>query len=164
MEVLSKSLAETKAVASVFLDFLVEPSEKGKKSSATIVGLHGDLGSGKTTFTQAIAKTLGVEERVTSPTFVIMKNYRISCQGLPLTQGKGNPFYLWKRLIHIDAYRLDKAEELKKLNWSELISDPINLILIEWPERVAEILPPDLISINFKFIDEATRQISYEEI
>ena len=161
MEVLSKSLAETKAVAK---DFLAKIGDLGKKNLATIVGLHGDLGSGKTTFTQAVAEIMGVEERVTSPTFVIMKNYQISCQGLPLTQGKGNPFYLWKRLIHIDAYRLDKAEELAKLNWQEIIQNPDNLVLLEWPERVAEILPPDLISINFKFIDEATRQIGYEEI
>ncbi len=150
MGVLSKSLAETKAVAQ---DFLAKIGDLGKKNIATVVGLHGDLGSGKTTFTQAVAEILGVEDRVTSPTFVIMKKYEITKSGSA-----------WKYLIHIDAYRLDKAEELAKLNWQEIIQNPDNLVLLEWPERVAEILPPDLISINFKFIDEATRQIGYEKI
>ncbi len=145
MEVLSTSLAETKAVAQGFLGKI---REKGNKNGATIVGLRGDLGSGKTTFTQAAAEILGVKERVTSPTFVIMKKYKI--------------FGPWETLIHIDAYRLEKAEELEKLNWPELAENPGNLILVEWPERVAGVLPHDLISINFKFIDEATRQINYE--
>ncbi|MEK7584902.1 MAG: tRNA (adenosine(37)-N6)-threonylcarbamoyltransferase complex ATPase subunit type 1 TsaE [Patescibacteria group bacterium] len=151
MEVLSKSLAETKAVAKDFLVKLVNPEFAAANRGATVVGLHGDLGSGKTTFTQAAAESLGIKDRVTSPTFVIMKKYEITKPG-------GD----WKYLIHIDAYRLEKAEELAKLNWSELVEDQNNLILIEWPERVAEVLPPNLISINFKFIDEVIRQISYE--
>ncbi len=152
MEIWSKSLAETKAVAQAFL---VKISSLGKKNLATIVGLHGDLGSGKTTFTQAVAEILGIKERVTSPTFVIMKSYILpkKWQGRPLP---------WGNLVHVDAYRLDSAEELEKLNWREIMTNPSNLILIEWPERVLKILPTDLVSINFKFIDEVTRKISYD--
>ena len=63
------------------------------------------------------------------------------------------------KLIHIDAYRLDLGRELLSLGFEEIIKDPKNLILIEWPERVVEILPKNLIKINFKFISETEREI-----
>ena len=87
---------------------------------AAIVALSGDLGAGKTTLAQAIARELGVKESVISPTFVIMKSY-------PIVRGP------YKQLIHIDAYRLNSETELEKLGWAELAGDPKNLILIEWP-------------------------------
>ncbi len=108
-------------------------------TEARVVGLYGNLGAGKTTFTQAIAKSLGVEETVTSPTFVIEKIYE-------LTGGK------FTHLIHIDAYRLEKSEELLHLGWQEVTSDPKNLILIEWPERVVEIMPKH-IKVSLKTLD-----------
>src|SRR3990167_5499282 len=115
---------------------------------ATVVALQGDLGSGKTTFAQAFGKVLGVEENMPSPTFVIMKFYNINWKG-------------FKKLIHIDAYRLEKESELLHLGWEEIIKEPENLILIEWPENVAGIIPADAKKIFFKFIDETTREISY---
>ena len=135
-------MAETKKIAETLIKQL-RPNNK----QATIVGLFGDLGSGKTTFTQIIAELLGVEETVTSPTFVIEKIYLLN---------KKNKF---ERLIHIDAYRLDSGQELANLGFEELLKDSKNLILIEWPERVADILPKDLIKINFKFISEFEREI-----
>src|ERR1700679_1259702 len=101
-----------------------------RADTATVVTLSGDLGTGKTTFTQAVAKALGVGEDVTSPTFVIEKIYQL----------KGQKF---DRLIHIDAYRLENEHELKVLGFEELLEDPKNLILLEWPERVAELIPAD---------------------
>lgn len=119
-----------------------EPS----KNNAIVVGLYGDLGSGKTTFTKFIATHLGVEETVTSPTFVIEKIYKLDNQK-------------FKNLIHIDAYRLESGRELESLGWKEISSNPENLILIEWPERVKEILPENITEIYFKFIDEKTREV-----
>lgn len=98
------------------------------KNGAKVVGLYGNLGVGKTFFTQFVARNLGIEEQLVSPTFVIEKIY-------PLENKK------FSHLIHIDAYRLEKSEELLKLGWEKIISDPKNLILIEWPERVANIMP-----------------------
>ena len=143
MRVVSKSLIETTGAAKVLLSQL-EPS----KTRATILGLVGDLGSGKTTFTQALARELGVEENVTSPTFVIEKFY-------PLKHKK------WQRLVHIDAYRLNKPEELAHLRFQELLDDPGTLIVIEWAEKVEGLLPADYHRINFKFINEDTREISF---
>jgi tRNA threonylcarbamoyl adenosine modification protein YjeE len=94
---------------------------------AKLVGLSGHLGSGKTAFTKLVAKNLGVNETVTSPTFVIMKIY-------PINAGEVN--YRFHRLIHIDAYRLEKPEELEALNFEQIMSDSKNLVLIEWPENV----------------------------
>jgi|SRR3989344_721074 len=114
--------------------------------TATVVGLAGDLGAGKTTFIQGAAKSLGIEESVTSPTFVIEKIYPLVDQ----------PF---AHLIHIDAYRLKSADELVALGWGEIIRDPRNVIFIEWPERVSNIMPADAKRLKLRFIDEKTRGI-----
>lgn len=142
MKYVSKNVLESADTAKNFLENL-KP-----KSRATVVALSGDLGSGKTTFAQAIGKLLGVVESMQSPTFVIEKIYDID-------------FKNFRRLIHIDAYRLEKESELLHLGWEEIISEPGNLILIEWPENVKDILPQDAIAVEFKFIDEKTREISY---
>lgn len=142
MRHLCKSLEETEAAAVAFLNNL-----EVNHSGATVVGLLGDLGSGKTTFTQALARNLGVTERVTSPTFVIEKIYPVKSR--------------FSKLIHIDAYRLNKPDELAHLKWSEVISDPSNLILIEWADRVLSLLPPDAHKIMFHFIDDHTREIKW---
>lgn len=102
--------------------------------AATVVTLSGDLGAGKTTFTQGIARALGVEEHVTSPTFVLEKVYELTDQK-------------WKRLIHIDAYRLVSEHELEVLGWHDMAADPGNLIIIEWPEMVAELIPADAVRV-----------------
>ncbi|HRZ30641.1 MAG TPA: tRNA (adenosine(37)-N6)-threonylcarbamoyltransferase complex ATPase subunit type 1 TsaE, partial [Candidatus Paceibacterota bacterium] len=63
--------------------------------------------------------------------------------------------------IHIDAYRLNSGQDLLNLGWSELVSNPTNLILLEWPEKVADLFTGRETKINFKFIDEKTREMSY---
>ena len=104
--------------------------------AATVVTLSGELGAGKTTFAQALAKALGVEEQVTSPTFVLEKIYQL----------EGQKF---QRLIHIDAYRLEDSHELEVLDWRDTVADPANLIVLEWPERVPELVPENSIKIRF---------------
>lgn len=113
---------------------------------ATIVTLSGELGAGKTTFVQGIAKALGVEEHVTSPTFVLEKIYK-----LPMNDLRNQSF---SRLVHIDAYRLKGAQELAALGWDELIQDPGNLVVIEWPERIAAAIPEDATRIHFEIIGD----------
>ena len=150
MQIVSQSLAETKRVAEELLNN-IQPRE-----TATVLALEGDLGSGKTTFTQHVGEILGVGENMHSPTFVIMKVYQLTGRhGVSTT-----PF---DRLIHIDAYRLESESELLHLGWGEIIKEKGNLILIEWPERVRGIIPDDAQWIHFQFIDESTRQIDYEK-
>ncbi len=155
-EILSKSLEETKEAAKVFLQKLLP-----ENNCATVVALSGDLGSGKTTFVQSIARLLGISARVTSPTFVIMKTYDLPTTRTNFTEQNLNGQATYNKLIHVDAYRLKKGEEIKKLGWDETISNPKNLIFIEWPENVADAIPKNVIKINFQFIDEKTRKISF---
>ena len=117
-----------------------------QKDNATVVALSGDLGAGKTTLSQAIARELGVKENVVSPTFVIMKIYELEGQN-------------WKHLIHIDAYRLESSQELLKLGWNEIIADPQNLVLIEWPEKVGDIIPEDSHRVTLAHKGEDIRSI-----
>ncbi len=116
---------------------------------ATVVGLSGDLGSGKTTFVQAVGKILGVKEPIQSPTFVLVKNYKL------LTTN-------YKLLIHIDAYRLETGSDIEKLGFNELLNDSANLIFIEWPERIASAMPPNVQKIYFTFVDQTTREIEIQ--
>lgn len=144
MKHVSRSLEETAKIARNFLD-----SVEKNDASGMVVALHGDLGAGKTAFAQAVGKHLGIEEKMQSPTFVIEKIYRIDWKG-------------FKNLVHIDAYRLEKESELLHLGWEEIIKEPENLILLEWPENVPGIIPSNAKKIFFKFVDENTREIEYE--
>ena len=123
MEKTIKTLGELEQEAARFVGPLAP------RENATLVTLSGELGTGKTAFVKAAAHSLGVEEVMTSPTFVLEKIYL-------LPEGKR-----FKRLIHIDAYRLEKGDELAPLGFDELMQDATNLVFLEWPEKVKEALP-----------------------
>ena len=142
MKVISKSVSDTGEIAKDF----IEKISMSIHDNALVVGLYGDLGSGKTTFTQAIAKIFNIKEDITSPTYVIEKIYDIE---------HGN----FKKMVHIAAYRLDSAKELLALDWDKTLADSRNIILIEWPERVVDVLPQNHAKINFKFLSENEREI-----
>jgi tRNA threonylcarbamoyladenosine biosynthesis protein TsaE len=118
--------------------------------SATLVTLSGALGAGKTAFTKAVARVLGVEENVTSPTFVLEKIYQLESETSKFS-----------RLIHIDAYRLDRGGDLAPLGFDELMQDSGNLILLEWPEKVADALPSQLVKISITALSDDSRLIKY---
>lgn len=115
------------------------------QSQATIVTLAGDLGAGKTTLTQHIAKQLDISEEVSSPTFVIAKYYDLRNQP-------------WDRLIHIDAYRLD-GEPLEPLGFTDLFDNPNNLIIIEWPRYIESVLPNHRTDISISINPNESRNI-----
>ena len=115
---------------------------------ASILALHGDLGAGKTSLTQALAALLGVQGEVTSPTFVILKSYTTTDVH-------------FRTLVHIDAYRLEGAEELAVLNFDDMVKDPHTLIVIEWAERVASLIPKDALEITLAHAPNEQRTLSY---
>lgn len=119
-----------RTIAAEFLSALAPRQDR-----ATLVTLSGELGAGKTTFTQAIAQELGIETTVSSPTFVIEKVYQLAGQR-------------WQRLVHIDAYRLRFAKELAVLGWEQLLADPSDLIILEWPEKVPELIPETAVKVR----------------
>ncbi len=121
-----------------------------QKEGASLITLSGELGAGKTAFTKVVAETLGVTEIVNSPTFVIEKIYMLSDR------------QLFKRLIHIDAYRLEKGSELAPLGFDESMKDAENLILLEWPEKVADALPVPAHKISITTGSDGSRIISYD--
>lgn len=143
----TKTLAETEALAAEWVASLREVSVS--LGEALVVGLYGNLGAGKTAFAQAVARELGVTDIVNSPTFVIEKIYETK-----------HPHFT--RLIHVDAYRLDSAAELQVLNFEEIVSNKHNLVLVEWPENVKEILPENHLKIFCEFVDETTRKFQVQ--
>ncbi len=107
------------------------------REEATTVTLTGDLGAGKTTFVQQLAKNLAVTETITSPTFVVMKQYDIENNDTKFTQ-----------LIHIDAYRIEDSAEMTVLGFEGLLTQPKTLICIEWPEKIQELIPENAVQIE----------------
>ena len=135
-EYLTISPLQTKKIGEILAKEILQTKPQ---KTAFVIGLKGNLGGGKTTFLQGFAKGLGIKEKITSPTFVIMKNY--------------------ENFYHIDCYRIYKAKEILDLGFQEIISNPKNIVAIEWAERIKKILPKNTIWLNFEFINQSTRKI-----
>lgn len=133
---ISKNTGQTKKIAGDLARRLLIKS----RTKALIIGLTGELGSGKTIFVQGFAIALGIKSRIVSPTFVLMRKH-------------GN-FY------HIDAYRIKKTKEIVDLEWKEIINNPKNIIIIEWAEKIKGILPKNYIKIKFEHVSRNKRKIS----
>jgi tRNA threonylcarbamoyladenosine biosynthesis protein TsaE len=146
----SHSLADTEKMAEMLISYLSSRFLTQQPSVSVVIGLSGDLGSGKTAFTKCVAGSLGVKSPITSPTFVIQKRYPIEKDDFP-----------FKTLVHIDAYRLENARELEMLDFKKDLEDPTVLMMIEWPEKVIEALPPDTIMLRFAFVSEHVRTIEF---
>lgn len=123
------------------------------KKSAVVIGLQGELGGGKTTFLQGFAKGLGVKDKILSPTFVIFKKFDIS-----RAYGCHKPGLCKQVFYHFDCYRVDDKEILK-LGFKDIVSDPKNIVAIEWANNIKKIMPKKTIWIDFKFINDKTRKI-----
>lgn len=132
-----------------------------------VICLEGDLGAGKTTFTQGLLKGLKVKGPYTSPTFLIMKEYqkqdtknKKQITNKPQNSKFKKIKYQIKNIYHIDAYRVE-AEDVLNLGWEEIIYDPKNIIIVEWAERIKKILPKDSLKIKFEWLDENQRKVIF---
>jgi tRNA threonylcarbamoyladenosine biosynthesis protein TsaE len=108
---------------------------------------YGDMGAGKTTFIKALCDCLGTNEPVTSPTFSIVNEY----------EGKGT------RIYHFDFYRLKNQTEALDLGYEEYFYSG-NYCFIEWPEKIADLLPPHYIRIDIRVLDNNERLLTFEKI
>lgn len=108
-----------------------------------MIVLSGDLGAGKTTFTQGLAVGLGITEQVTSPTFLLMKEY------------SGGRF----PLMHMDIYRLEKIQDVIDLGYDEFL-DPSYVVVVEWGDMVEPLLPKNHLDVEIRLLDETIRRIT----
>jgi len=140
----TKSAKETKKVAADLARKIIKTKPQRQ---ACVITLEGELGAGKTTFIQGFAKALKIKQKITSPTFVLIKSYKLSAT-------------TYKLLYHIDAFRLKDWHDLSSLGIKEIFANPQNIILIEWAERVKSILPKKRINIHIDHISKNERKIS----
>lgn len=117
---------------------------------ATVIAFSGDLGAGKTTLVQEIARQLGIIHTLQSPTFVIYKKYSLPVGNTP-----------WTTLVHGDMYRLEFADEIKTLGWDELLADSKNLLCIEWPENIMSAIPEYVFNVVLTHQGDSSRKIDF---
>ncbi len=142
VKVVSKNLEDTKK----FAQEIIENLEQGEN----LILLQGNLGAGKTCFSQAVLNYLEAEGPFTSPTFVIIKDYEVDF--------KNKKKVRFKKVYHLDCYRIS-GNDLLDLGWKDIIKNKENLVLIEWPEKISEVLLKKYVKINFKVLGEGEREV-----
>ena len=121
-------------------EFAFSLAKKIKKG--TTILLFGDMGAGKTTFTKSLLKALGVKSVVTSPTFTIVNQYK-----------SGN-----KNINHFDMYRIEDESEADEIGLKEMLCDLNAINIVEWPQNVKSILPPNSKKITINIVGEKNRE------
>lgn len=144
---LTTSAKNTKKIAREFGREILK-NKTGK--NALIIGLEGELGAGKTCFLQGLSSGLKIKEKILSPTFIIFKKFKIQNS-------------LFHFFYHFDCYRIQNEKEILKLGFKEIISDPKNIVAIEWAERTKKIIPQKNIWLKFKIINQKTREIKINQ-
>lgn len=151
LKLISKSSQETKKIGRILGESLKKEKVFGQQ--ALVIGLKGNLGSGKTTFVQGLAQGLGIKEKVKSPSFVILKIFELK----PHRKNKFN------HLLHFDCYRLEKPtkKELAVLRFQEFLQNPNNLIVVEWSDKISKFLPKGYLKIEFKILKRNSRELKF---
>jgi len=116
-------------------------------SLGDFVAFYGNLGSGKTTFIQGLAKGLGITRRIISPTFIIARHYEI----------KNGSFY------HVDLYRMESKRDFLSIGLDQIIDDKTNIIALEWAEKMGEMLPKKRIEVRCEYLEKDKRRISIKK-
>lgn len=119
-----------------------------KRLRPIILALEGELGSGKTTFVQGLARGLGIKEKVQSPTFVLAKWYKLSQRRHPL-----------RHLVHVDAYRLESLAEARYLGLRDAFRDRGAVVVIEWANRIKKLIPKNAVWVKFEHAGRGRRRI-----
>lgn len=115
-----------------------------------VLALYGNLGAGKTTFMQGLAKGLGIKKNIISPTFIIMRTYQTDINDKKLEI---------RNLYHVDLYRIEGEDDVKGLGLLELMNQPENIVALEWPDKIENVLPEKRINIYFEYIGDDKRGI-----
>ncbi|MBI3093049.1 MAG: tRNA (adenosine(37)-N6)-threonylcarbamoyltransferase complex ATPase subunit type 1 TsaE [Candidatus Levybacteria bacterium] len=164
MRVITKSSEETRKIAETLAKQLaskgLNPFRGSTPTKALVIALYGELGSGKTTFVQGLARGLGIKRRIISPTFIIVRSYKIKNQKskIKIIDQSSKIFY------HTDLYRIQSVKDLEGLGLGEIINNQNNIVVIEWAEKIAELLPKNRMDIEFEYVDENRRKITIKRL
>jgi len=139
----TNSPGETKKIGQLLAEKILKSKPK---KGAQVLALKGDLGGGKTTFLKGFAKGLKVRKKILSPTFLIFKKFKIRNKD-------------FKNFYHFDCYRIQKPKEILELDFKKIISEPQNIVAVEWAERIKKILPQNIIWIFFGFLNKKKRKV-----
>ncbi len=139
---ITKTTEQTQKLAAELAISLKQPS---------VITLQGELGAGKTTFTQGFARGLGIKQKIISPTFIIMRKYDIDVKS---KKNNIEDFY------HVDLYRLENERNIAGTGLLEVINDNKSIVVIEWAEKMGNLLPEKRIDVTFKYLSEREREIT----
>jgi len=117
----------------------------GALQTGDVLCLQGDLGAGKTTFVQGLAQGWGSVDSVSSPTFILVNVYRRADQS---------------QLFHMDAYRVDSTPEAEELDLDSMLAE--GALVIEWPERMAGLIPTERLWVKFEHVDDEEREMKFK--
>lgn len=170
-EYITNSSSETQRLGQILAAELLAQETPG----AQVLCLEGNLGAGKTTFTQGLLEHLGAAGPYTSPTFIVMKHYesgthiahrasRSANQSNTTIHDSSSTICDTRSTIHdiyhIDTYRVAE-QDILNLGWEEMLTDPANVIVVEWPERIKQIIPASALRIKFEWLSEEQRKITF---
>lgn len=153
-QITTKSEKETTEFAEKSLREALRGAERDKP---LIFWLEGELGAGKTQFVKGLAAGLDIKDRITSPTFVLMKKFKIPKTNPAAKKGKSLFF-------HIDCYRIYDSEDAKQIGLDEVIKNPRAIVAIEWAERIVDIIFAPYWKLNFEHVEESNRKISIKNV
>ncbi len=145
MIITSASSNETKKIAELLGQSILRGG-----SGPFIVALEGDLGAGKTTFIKGLARGLGIRRNITSPTFLMVRRYK-----LPPSRRR------FKNLYHVDAYRMGSARDIVSTGLKEALRDKQSVIAVEWADRIKKALPRKIIRVVIAHQKENERRLSF---
>ena len=156
MEVITESAEETKGLGRKIAADLITDYRLRITDYARVFALTGDLGSGKTTFVQGFAEGLGIKTRIISPTFIIVRKYDI-----PISHQSS----VISHFYHIDLYRLETEieTEIRNLGVNDVWSIPGNIVVIEWAEKIKNVIPKTATWVRLKTLGEDERKITIHQ-
>jgi tRNA threonylcarbamoyladenosine biosynthesis protein TsaE len=144
MDIKIESLDKIDSVAGQFAELIFFQQKNASLKGITCIAFYGTMGAGKTTFIKALCKVLGVTDIVNSPSFALINEYSTTHDG---------------KIFHFDFYRINKLEEVYDFGYEDYFYSN-NLCLIEWPEKIEDLLPSHTLRVEIKELSDMSRMLT----